>query len=304
MRMRTSLAVSLLGLSLFATAGSALADCPPTGWTKEKLLELKANKFAIDDFSERHRLAVDLLACLSSPDPQLRDGIAFEAETTWLRGGQFDHSARQEILQTLLPKLRKEAGDNDGFTRPFAALVLAEVARTDRLSAWLSAEQRAELVTAAAEFLESVDDYRGFDAKDGWRHGVAHGADLAMQLALNPELDRAQLDRLLAAVRKQIAPAGEHFYIYGESERLLRPMLFIAQRGLHDEAFWKAWLADLIAPAPLPSWDAAFASQAGLAKRHNTQTFLLALYANTRDSEQPAMQSLAGLTREALQALP
>lgn len=304
MPMRASLSATLLGLSLYAIAGLALADCPPTGWTKEKLLELKANKFVVDDFAERQRLAVDLLACLSSPDPQLRDGVAFEAETTWLRGGQFDHAARQEILQALLPKLRKDANDRDGFTRPFAALVLAEVARTDRLAAWMTPAQRSELVTAAAEFLESVDDYRGFDEKEGWRHGVAHGADLAMQLALNQELDRAQLDRLLSAVRKQIAPASNHFYIYGESERLLRPMLFIAQRGLHDEAFWKAWLADLIAPAPLPSWDVAFTSQAGLAKRHNTQAFLLALYANTRDSEQPAMQSLAGQTREALQALP
>lgn len=302
--MRTSVAAALLGLSLFANAGAASADCPPAGWTKEKLLALKANKFAVDDFAERQRLAVDLLACLSSPDPQLRDGIAFEAETTWLRGGQFDHAARQTILQTLLPKLGKNAEDPEGFGRPFAALVLAEVARTDRLAAWMTPEQRGQLVSAAADYLESVTDYRGFDEKQGWRRGVAHGADLAMQLALNGELDRAQLDRLLAAVRKQIAPAGDHFYVYGESERLLRPMLFIAQRGQHDDAFWKAWLADLIAPAPLPSWDAAFASQAGLAKRHNTQAFLLALYANTRDSEQPAMQSLAGLTREALQALP
>ncbi|MFT3807573.1 DUF2785 domain-containing protein [Arenimonas sp.] len=302
--MRLSIRTSLLALALLAAAGSASADCPPPGWTKEKLLELKANKFAVEDFAARSSLAVDLLACLSSPDPQLRDGIAFEAETSWLRSGQFDHATRQAILQALLPKLRKDASDREGFTAPFAALVLAEVARTDRLSAWMTTEQRTELVTAAAEFLEGVNDYRGFDAKEGWRHGVAHGADLAMQLALNPQLDRAQLDRLLAAVRKQIAPAGEHFYIYGESERLLRPMLFIAQRGLHDEAFWKAWLTDLIAPAPLPSWDSAFSSQAGLAKRHNTQAFLLALYANTRDSEQPVMQSLAGSTREALQALP
>ena len=31
----------------------------------------------------------------------------------------------------------------------------------------------------------SVRDYRGFDAKQGWRHGVAHGADLLLQLSRN-----------------------------------------------------------------------------------------------------------------------
>ena len=41
-------------------------------------------------------------------------------------------------------------------------------------------------------------------------------------LALNPAVDRAGLDRLLGAVAAQVAPRGEHSYIYGESERLAR----------------------------------------------------------------------------------
>ena len=107
-----------------------------------------------------------------------------------------------------------EAGqaDRDGFRQPFAALVLAEVARTDRIESWLTPAQRVALVDSAARYVTSVRDYRGFDPKEGWRHGVAHGADLLLQLALNPAVDRAGLDRLLGAVAAQVAPRGALIY--------------------------------------------------------------------------------------------
>src|SRR5690606_22331598 len=98
----------------------------------------------------------------------------------------------------------------------------------------LTPAQRIALVTTATTYVEGVRDWRGFDETDGWRHGVAHGADLLMQLALNPALEKPQLDPILAAVARQVAPAG-HFYIYGEPERLARPVVFALQRGLHDD---------------------------------------------------------------------
>ena len=39
------------------------------------------------------------------------------------------------------------------------------------------------------------------------------------------------------------------------------------------------WLARLMAPAPMADWSEAYRSEAGLARRHNTRGFLLALYA-------------------------
>ena len=42
--------------------------------------------------------------------------------------------------------------------------------------------------------MKSMLDYRGFVPGAGWRRAVAHGADLLMQLALNPAVERTQLD--------------------------------------------------------------------------------------------------------------
>ena len=72
--------------------------------------------------------------------------------------------------------------DAAGLAQPFAAMVLVEVARADRIDQHLSAVERTELVQAGSDYLSSVRDYRGYVQKEGWRHAVAHAADLMMCL--------------------------------------------------------------------------------------------------------------------------
>jgi hypothetical protein len=289
---------------LAPAAVQAAPGCPPVDWNADRLAGLKAHQFAIKDDVSRQKLALDLLPCLADENPGIRDGIAFEAYSSWLRDGKLDEKTRLAIFKQLLPALSPDAVDDIGFRQPFSALVMAEVARADRKASFLSAAQRQQLVEAAARYVESVRDYRGFDQAQGWRHGVAHGADLLMQLALNEALDKAQLDRILAAVRSQIAPAGEHFYIYGESERLARPALFIAMRGLHSTQEWDNWFQQIAAPAPLANWEQAYQSNAGLAKRHDTKAFLLLVYTEIRHSQNENLGKLVPGVTEALKVVP
>lgn len=301
--MRSWLRALAPGLLLASGMPAMAAEgCPPQGWTPASLQALKAEKFHVDDAGKRQRLALDLVACLSDPDPTLRDGIAFEALSTWLRADAIDQRTRLALLEDLQADVYPMKGRGAGFTQPFAALVLAEVARTDRKKAWLTPVQRAALVESASRYLQSVQDYRGFVAGEGWRHGVAHGADLLMQLALNPALDKAQLDSLLAAVASQVAPRGQA-YVFGEPERLGRPVLFVAARGLHTEAEWKAWL-DAVAAPPPGGWEVVFNDADGLARRHDVRAFLLGLYAQARDSQQAGVQALLPALRAQLEAVP
>ena len=285
---RVSILVTPLLLGLMTQP--IIAACPPADHPRPALEALKASKFEIADDAEREALALALLPCLADPDPGLRDGIAFEAYFTWMRANRLDIATRTELLARLSAMIQPDQADRDGFRQPFAALVLAEVARTDRIAPWLRPEQRAALVEQSARYVSSVHDYRGFDARQGWRHGVAHGADLLLQLALNPAVDRAGLDRLLGAVAAQVAPAGDHSYIDGESERLARPVLFAAQRGLHTPDEWEKWLRAVVA-APAGT-EPAFGTRAALARHHNLQAFLYALYVNARESGDANMQSL------------
>ncbi len=287
---------------MFMLAAMPVAQCCiSSGWSLHKLTELKSAAFDIAVSADREALALDLLDCLGDPDPALRDGIAYEALAQWMRQEKLRTKTLRTLHARLLPMLA--ASDEAGFRAPFAALVLSEVARTDRIKAWQSAAARESLVTAAARYVAGVNDYRGFKDGEGWRHGVAHGADLVLQLILNPAVTREQVDRLVAAVLSQVAPSGV-FYRFGEPERLARPLLFAASRGLHSRDELQAWVARIANPAPLSAWSEAFASEQGLAKRHNTMAFLLAAYANADLSSDAHTQALSPILIEALKQMP
>ncbi|MCE9660396.1 MAG: DUF2785 domain-containing protein [Burkholderiales bacterium] len=283
-----------LGALLLCVALSAAASCPPAGMDKPALEALKKTKWIVGDDARRQALALELLDCLASPDPQLRDELAFEALAHWLRAKAITPATLHAMRTTLVPQLRPAAADAAGFRQPFAALALAEVARVDRLQPVFSAPERAELVEAATGYVAGVRDYRGFDPKDGWRHGVAHGADLLLQLSLNPALDAGQLKAILAAVAAQAMPPGEQSYVYGEGDRLMTPVFYIGRRNVFGTDEWSAWFAALAASRP----KADPATRASLAARHNLSQFLLPLYASLKESGTPEMQArmLPGVT--------
>ncbi len=255
--------------------------------------------------SARTALAQALLPCLADPDPALRDGIAYEALSHWMRAGDLGPDALRGLQQRLDAMLEDDdaTGDHgDGFARPFAALALAEIARTDRLQPWMTPRERVAMVARATRYVRAVRDYRGYDDAQGWRHGVAHGADWLMQLSLNPALPRAQLDEILDAVASQAVPEHAHAYVFGEPERLARPVLFVAARGLHSPGDWQAWLAAL--PARIGDPDKAWKDSAWLARRHDLVAFLSALYLQADRSDDARIAALKPAILAALDQVP
>lgn len=290
----------LMLIVLFILAAAPAMACPPPGYDKPALQALKKNGFAVADPARRRELAQALVGCLGNPDPELRDGIAFEALSQWMRADAFDAAQMGALRDRLYGLL--DGPEGEGYARPFAALVLSEVARTDRIKPWMSAAERAAMVDKAAAYVEGVRDYRGYDDVQGWRHGVAHGADWLMQLALNPALDRAQADRILAAVVAQAVPASGHAYVFGEPERLARPVLFVAQRGLHSDAEWAAWFAALV--PRIGDAKQAYRNVAWLARRHDLSGLLQNIYLQAGNSQDPKIRTLQPAVLAAIKAIP
>ena len=283
-----------------AIAGGAQAACPPDGVTRSQLSELRGAKWVMPD-AGRDALALALLDCLAHPDPALRDEIGFEALQSWMRADQLGSATLHTIRTTLLARLKGQ--DAIGFSQPFAALVLAEVARTDRIKPWLTPAERAAFVREASTWLAGVRDYRGYIEADGWRHGVAHGADLMLQFALNPALGKDDHDAMLAAIAVQVLPAGPyfpHFYQFGEGERLMAPVFYLARRDTLTAAQWEAWFARLTAAARQPGP----VTMATLAQRHNLKAFLLPLYVSLNESSDAAQRArLLPIVTKALKQL-
>lgn len=283
-------------VALSTSAHAQTAPCPPAGYDRARLDALKSAEWALPNDRERNRLARALTACIGAPDPTLRDGIAFEGLQHWLRARALSNATMLALADTLEAQLT--ANDPQGFTQPFAALVLSEVARADRVQAFLTPARRAQLLNASIAYFENVRDYRGFDQNEGWRHGVAHGADLMLQLSLNPAFGKDDLERIAATIAAQVAP-DSHFYIYGESERLARPIIYMAQRSLISEEEWTRYFAQFPSAG-----ENMFASQAGLARRHNVNTFLQIVWLNARMSQNTADDALLPGAEAALRAMP
>lgn len=288
-------------LSFGACASASAAQaCPPDGWPVERLESLKQGGFVIADTNERAALALALTDCLAAPDPGLRDGIAFEALSGWMRKGELPPETLRAMRERLYAMLG--APDADGYAWPFAALVLSEVARTDRLAPWMTPAERSTMVLRAVAYLESVRDYRGFEPDEGWRHGVAHGADWLMQLSLNPALDGPQLHRIVDAVATQAVPATGVAYVFGEPQRLAAPVVYAAQRGIRDEAGWTAWFAALVTRLGDPSL--AWRDPQWLARRHDLVAFLQAVYVEADQSADKRVRTLLPGVVAALKTLP
>ncbi len=152
--MKYALLAAALGLAACASTpapAQAQSRClPAAGYSRADLDALKAAEWQLADVTRRAALARALTACLGDPDPSLRDGIAFEAYAHWLRGRQLSNTTMLWLADDLQARLT--APEGDGFERPFAALVLSEVARADRIEAYMTPAQRAHLLDASRVF--------------------------------------------------------------------------------------------------------------------------------------------------------
>ena len=253
------------------------------------------------DPAAREDLARALTGCLGDPDPEIRDGVAYTALSQMLRTQLVSIQTVMDLEADLRARLVRPA-DADGFEAPFAALVLSEVARTDRITPWMGPEERDRLIAATHAYLETLTDYRGYSDSEGWRHGVAHASDILMQLSLNPQLTKPQAEAILTAIALKVG-TPDHAYVYGESERLAAPVTYLAFKETFTAEEWRAWFAGLW-PAEDPLRENAYKSEAALTRLHNLRAFAQSVYINAMASNDDRMKPVAGAAFEFLNQLP
>ncbi len=293
-------------LALFTTSsnGQQTNECLAGKHDRAFFDALKQNGFKPDAEMTDDALSMLLADCLGNPDSEIRDGIAYEGLVVLLRGARVSDRGKRGLLEKCENALNPKKPDPDGFLKPFSALCVAEVARTDRIKPYMTELERSDIVKVGTRYLKSINDYRGFDGDEGWRHGVAHTADLLMQLTLNDQIGVDHHRAIINAIASQITPKGV-FYTYGEPARLARPVIFIAMKGKIKETEWTTWFNDIVRPGPeLNDWAEAFNSQSGLAKRHNITAFLSAIYINASQSDDENVKSLLPGTLAAMNKVP
>jgi hypothetical protein len=249
-------------------------------------------------------LVLTLAECLKSPNSELRDGIAYEVLTYWMRENRINDQQVSKLRIKLVPWLHSglgESGTHAAFARAFSALILSEVLRYDTIHKSMAGEEVFEIHKAALEMFVAERDYRGLTPEFGWIHTIAHGADLLWRLAMHPLTNPDRQSELLQALSTQIVGSDIPAYTFNEADRMARVVVALVKREELSPERISAWIAQVGNPGDLETWNKAFSSPQGMAQLHNHKQFLRALMQSLKSAQGTAIERSID---EALTKLP
>jgi hypothetical protein len=242
---RAMFTASWLGIGLLALASAS----PPPGESsrpREFWTAIAEHDYAVPEGSRPFDLLLETNELLGSPDPVLRDQVAYGAAARWIvRQRLLTADQSRQLVELWSANLRQgigERGTDSVLRRSFSALDLSLLAALDNEAPFLDRASFDRLLAAALGYLDAERDTRGYDPATGWMHAAGHTADLLKFLARSPRLAVADQRRLLDAVARKCATFGEPF-VWGEGERLAQVGRSIARRGDLDRTAFTAWLA-------------------------------------------------------------
>lgn len=150
-----------------------------TDWAR-----VRADGFAVPTDRPLTDLVAELSGMLRSPDPVVRDLQAYATLATWIGTGVL----APEELRRLGDEMVARFGDPEIQARTFAPLILDAVVSAGVFEpAWVPPFER---------WYVAEEDLRGHDAKLGWLHAIAHGADLLGTLGRLPAVEPVEMLRL------------------------------------------------------------------------------------------------------------
>ena len=295
--LKKSLFVYVLGVSLLSiedtSAQSFSVDC----LEEESALNYwrPVRETIRDNTHSPNQLALQLLSCLGSPNPELRDRIGFEVFTYWLRNEQLSTETIRDLLNALTENLQQSA-QAESLRRSFSALILSEILRADNLSQFMNKEERTALLAITVITLSAETDYRGLVENIGWVHPIAHMADMLWRFTLHSAFDEEQARLVLEAVLSK-ARTSAASYAFNEGDRLARSVAVLIARETLPSSEIINWLDHFNSPTGSDSWFDSFASVEGMRELHNSKLFIRAL------SDQLKPEEIDGAIRSKLEEL-
>ena len=224
------------------------ADASPQARSREQWVALARGGFTVPAGETAAGLLVEMNALLASPDPVLRDEVAYAAAERWiLRDRSVEPADLRRIIALWTANLSTglgTAGDDRVFARSFSALCLSVAAARDVATPFLDADEARGLADRLLDYLARERDLRGYDPARGWMHAVAHTADALKFLARGRHWAPASLPRLLRIVSDKTAEVDGVFQ-WGEPQRLAFALHAAVRRPDADTAAVEAWIGGI-----------------------------------------------------------
>ena len=283
------------------THASTQAADTASAHDRQYFRDIAAHKFAVPPGASAAALAPELIVWLGSPDPELRDTLAYSILDTWIGHAQLTDAQLLTILPQLQHNLTIGIGGSGGdsvFLRSYSSLILASFAERDLQQPFLSPGQYRALLGSALAYLRDERDNRGFDPVKGWVHSTAHTADLLANLARNPRFSPADQLAVFSSIDQRLRSATS-VYTYGEQDRLAVALLCVITRQDFALAGFQSWLDSVQQDSVVWQKDLPDPVQLALFENHN---YLLEAMLARMPSQTP-LSPAATQARDAVRAL-
>ncbi|MHB8185436.1 MAG: DUF2785 domain-containing protein [Dermatophilaceae bacterium] len=188
---------------------------------------VQAADFKIPEGHSLVELTTELSEMLRSPEPEIRDTLAYSTLATWISRGNLPPDLQIDLGDQMAERLTDPAVE----ARTFAPLILAVLADQGL------AEDR--WVSAFEQWYPAEPDLRGYDPSLGWLHAVAHGADLLGELGLTTTVDP---QRMLQLAAERLTASTEYVWREQEDDRLGCAVAQILTRDALGPAESTMWL--------------------------------------------------------------
>jgi len=212
---------------------------------------VKASGLAVPDDRPLAELTAELTTMLGSPDPHVRDGLAYPTLATWVDRGVYDDlivGLGDGMCAGLTVGLG-EQGTDTVFRRTFSVLVLAECVDRDNEQGLVPGAKLLEWGDHIASWYVRERDVRGFVPGKGWAHAVAHGADAIGVLARSPHFGRNELTVLLDVMGDRVLAPVEAPFGHGEPDRMALATMTVLRRNIVPLSVVEPWVARIAAGA-------------------------------------------------------
>lgn len=242
--------------------------------------KMAAAKFALPEGESVMALTQELLTYRSSPDPELRDDIAYGFIARRVMAGDYTPDDYRAIIQQILPDLSArigESGTDSVMLRSYSALLLSLMVYGDTKSPYLTPAEVEALVNVAATYLLEEKDLRGYVVGEGWLHACAHTADFMKFLARSPHITAELLGTMLVAIANKLIMPVDYVYVHSEDERLAMAVVDILKREILDRDILEEFVNHLLKVHEMGADRAKFDTMVH-ATYMNVKNFLRALY--------------------------
>jgi len=213
--------------------------------------QVKASGLAVPADRPLADLTTELTTMLGSPDPQMRDGLAYPTLATWVDRGVYDEllAGLGDGMAAGLTVGLGETGTDSVFRRTFSVLVLAECIDRTNTEDLVPAAKLMEWGDRVATWYLREKDVRGFVPDKGWAHAIAHGADAIGVLARSPHLGRNELTVLLDVIADRVLMDVDEPFVHGDPDRMVLATMTVLRRNVVPFSVVEPWVARIAAGA-------------------------------------------------------